>query len=932
MEEKYKANSKSDFKIKTKVKLNDKPEKYKATSVNDVVEVNNTSSKSQIINETKSASVATDVSNEVSSQEYNKSEDFMPSQLNNENNPLTRNNQNNIGMDQNNFVQKSKRPNEELNEQIIDNQKKNSRNDSDDDNDDISNNNNNQINNDNGDMNNNNFADDNMGMNDSSNIMSQQNYNSFNTPNNRRPRDNNGNLNNDNENDEKKEENRNDYHDNKTQGKPDNKRDENKEKDKTNNNKQDSKQADKQDNQNPNKKDETANNKDKNQNNKTDNKQDNKNNSKNNENKQNNDNKTNPNNNVANKNNNSNNNNSENKKLSLKDRTKNFAKNQFNKTKTGQTVNEVKEKYESLKSLILFIKTHPYVIVIFLAVVVLLFILLIIIGTVGAYAAAEEEEAMTVNSYSYYGPNFSQLSINIVDQNGNVLEENVSMSTFIEGMTYVYLGENATKEQYKAFMVVAKGYLLSSVNFTNTQLNVSIQNTDNYLLYCNIENGCQVGPDNHYYPANTEPSYTNVSPLSSDKSMVIETAYDETIFDIIAPEGTTSFETINEVTPFSVSIINQIKNNSEADYKSIISLISDFTGFEVINAESTFQVFTTAGCSVGTWIWPVGSKECTESGGVTLCLGTPTQTKLSANYPRYPKGGYHNGIDINNQDGTANGSNVIAAFDGVVTFAGWDTSGFGNLVVIKHDEEYKTYYGHMQNGSIKVKVGDRVVAGQLLGKIGSTGNSTGPHLHFSVKKNDEYDDPNKYVSVSNTGAGTCLGSEATLVQGVNDKQTICKTLLSMGFNNNAVAAIMSNLQAESSFNPSAAEHCDTKGASCHNDYTNKVNSKSISESSFVHYSKGYGLIQWTYYTRKQTLYDNTIKKGLNINDIAGQINTMVLEVKGYGSVYKMLMSNESSYDIGYTFCSGFEKPSTDCNARMSKFNQSNLDYVNKGCN
>lgn len=98
----------------------------------------------------------------------------------------------------------------------------------------------------------------------------------------------------------------------------------------------------------------------------------------------------------------------------------------------------------------------------------------------------------------------------------------------------------------------------------------------------------------------------------------------------------------------------------------------------------------------------------------------------------------HKGIDI----GAAGGTPILATADGVVTRAGW-SSGYGNLVVIDHGNGVTTYYGHCSR--LYISVGAEVKAGDKIAAVGSTGNSTGNHLHFEIRLNGKQVNPQKYV-------------------------------------------------------------------------------------------------------------------------------------------------------------------------------------------
>ena len=127
----------------------------------------------------------------------------------------------------------------------------------------------------------------------------------------------------------------------------------------------------------------------------------------------------------------------------------------------------------------------------------------------------------------------------------------------------------------------------------------------------------------------------------------------------------------------------------------------------------------------GSFIWPSDS-----STRVTSGFG-----------PRPSPGGIgstnHGGIDI----GARHGTNVLAAASGYVSFSGW-SGGFGNFIMIRHGNGYYTAYAHMSTNL--VSRGQNVVQGQVIGLVGSTGNSTGPHIHFEIIRNGVRVDPMIY--------------------------------------------------------------------------------------------------------------------------------------------------------------------------------------------
>ncbi|WP_165894965.1 murein hydrolase activator EnvC family protein [Tepidibacillus fermentans] len=109
-------------------------------------------------------------------------------------------------------------------------------------------------------------------------------------------------------------------------------------------------------------------------------------------------------------------------------------------------------------------------------------------------------------------------------------------------------------------------------------------------------------------------------------------------------------------------------------------------------------------------------------------------------HPIYKTRKFHAGLDIPAPQGTT----IIAPDDGVVIVAS-TMNGYGNVVMIDHGSGIQTLYGHIRNGGINVSVGQAVKKGQKIAEVGSTGRSTGPHLHFEVRKNGSAISPWTYL-------------------------------------------------------------------------------------------------------------------------------------------------------------------------------------------
>ncbi len=185
--------------------------------------------------------------------------------------------------------------------------------------------------------------------------------------------------------------------------------------------------------------------------------------------------------------------------------------------------------------------------------------------------------------------------------------------------------------------------------------------------------------------------------------------------------------------------------------------------------QGTIDTTTTQSLDKGYW-WPVGSSTTSTINGKTFATGTPSATRITATFGGNDSvhqglGGGHGALDI----GAPRGSNVIATKSGTVLSpkAGeridypdqaikpdangkYNCSGLkGNEVVIDHGNGMVVRYAHLYKNTITVRAGDHVEQGQVIALSGSSGCSTGPHLHFQMELNGRRVDPQKYISASN---------------------------------------------------------------------------------------------------------------------------------------------------------------------------------------
>jgi murein DD-endopeptidase MepM/ murein hydrolase activator NlpD len=118
----------------------------------------------------------------------------------------------------------------------------------------------------------------------------------------------------------------------------------------------------------------------------------------------------------------------------------------------------------------------------------------------------------------------------------------------------------------------------------------------------------------------------------------------------------------------------------------------------------------------------------------------PVKGRIISGFGTRPDGGHNDGVDISVPQGTE----VKAAENGVVAYAGSELKGYGNLVLVRHANNWVSAYAN--NEAILVKRGDKVARGQVIAKAGATGSVSQPQVHFELRKGSRPVDPTKYMS------------------------------------------------------------------------------------------------------------------------------------------------------------------------------------------
>ncbi len=222
--------------------------------------------------------------------------------------------------------------------------------------------------------------------------------------------------------------------------------------------------------------------------------------------------------------------------------------------------------------------------------------------------------------------------------------------------------------------------------------------------------------------------------LVSIKKTVTTTSMREIEFDTVSRRDATKYSGYRQVTQKGVNgservtktqiYIDGVLDDVNYDYETVKEPVDEIV---VVGTKTSYNGVYIGSASKKGFLWPA-----------------PSCHYVSSAYG-WRSRGWHKGIDLVRSGGGALGTPVIASRSGRVEVVQRSNSGYGNMILINHGDGYKTRYAHMVSGSMTVSVGEYVEAGQTIGKVGSTGNSTGPHLHFEVIYNGETYNPANYI-------------------------------------------------------------------------------------------------------------------------------------------------------------------------------------------
>lgn len=299
---------------------------------------------------------------------------------------------------------------------------------------------------------------------------------------------------------------------------------------------------------------------------------------------------------------------------------------------------------------------------------------------------------------------------------------------------------SATKGNVSAYELNVSGRSFGYVNSDEKVNNVLKLVTDKYIEELDIEKGDVISAD---VQCKIELKETTVdiarlktqdeisdeiyeTAISEDDLMNIDIKVQETVEEVI-PQDTV---VINDDTMYRGQVVEEPgESGTKVVVKEVVYTNGEVSDTVVLEEEVLLSPKNT--------VIHKGSKNPYDDG--VAFLSRPTRGGFTTSDYGERWESFHKGMDIAGNVG----EDVMAAIDGEVTYAQYNDGGYGNLIMVQHPDEMVTYYAHLSD--IYVSVGDTVTKGDVIGAVGNTGFSTGPHLHFELRANGEPVNPAEYL-------------------------------------------------------------------------------------------------------------------------------------------------------------------------------------------
>ncbi|MCD7904769.1 MAG: peptidoglycan DD-metalloendopeptidase family protein [Clostridiales bacterium] len=309
-------------------------------------------------------------------------------------------------------------------------------------------------------------------------------------------------------------------------------------------------------------------------------------------------------------------------------------------------------------------------------------------------AAQAELDAATAQREAQYETLKSRIRVMYEEGNVGYLEILLNADSFSD-----YLN----RMEYVSRIVDYDNNLLADFQALETLINTKVTEIEDYKNELEVLTA-QTAAKKSELDSKVQEKLELISKLSSD-----EATYNQQLADL---------EEDNE---YIKSLIQKAEAEAEAARQAAAAAAANSASYSY---SSSNKIYSYGG---GRFLWPVPAY-----------VGIINDVYGYRSSPISGSGEFHSGLDMRAPYGT----DIVAADDGTVIYSGV-RNGYGNCVIIDHGGGFSTLYGH--NSTLCVSVGQTVVRGQVIAKAGSTGYSTGAHLHFEVRINGQYVDPNPYL-------------------------------------------------------------------------------------------------------------------------------------------------------------------------------------------